>query len=337
MIFLKNKLLLFAASALLAVTLTASAIAAPTLEEKARTLYDLGLLKGTSTEFSMESLELDRDATRAEVSVTIVRMLGKEKKAAYQENPHPFHDVPDWASDYVGWLYENYLVNGVSETRFGAEDIASVGQFSTMLLRVLGYDDAAGDFSYEAAVPFAQNAGLLDDEIATHYELSRRDMIAMCYNALTLPIKNSHRLLAAKLCDEGALDKALAESTGLLKPPSLSDAFPDVPETLGNMTASWEGTLLRLTFDEPVEEYGLRVFMRVEDNTALVEVPFDGEFSFDKGEILYQSGVAAGYVNDMVVYGLTPGAKYSFIVLKTTSEGTLYHSTGKSKPADIGE
>ena len=110
---------------------------AETVEEKAKVLFDLGLLKGTQTEFSIESLELDRNATRAEICTTIVRMLGKEEKSHYQQNPHPFNDVPDWASDYVGWLYENYLVNGVSDTYFGAEDIATVQQFSTMLLMTL--------------------------------------------------------------------------------------------------------------------------------------------------------------------------------------------------------
>ena len=64
---------------------------AETVEEKAKVLFDLGLLKGTQTEFSIESLELDRNATRAEICTTIVRMLGKgwtpelyfEQKAAY--------------------------------------------------------------------------------------------------------------------------------------------------------------------------------------------------------------------------------------------------------------
>jgi len=105
----------------------------------AKTLYDLGLLKGSKDEFSADAMELNRTATRAELSVTVTRMLGKDEKARYQQNAHPFTDVPAWASDYVGWLYENYLVNGNSDTYFGAEETASVQQFCAMMLRVLGY------------------------------------------------------------------------------------------------------------------------------------------------------------------------------------------------------
>lgn len=169
------------------------------LEEKARELYDMGLLKGTGDEFDMESLETGRNATRTEICVTIVRMLGKEEKAHYQKNPHPFSDVPDWAGDYIGWLYENYLVNGVSDTYFGAADDATVSQFATMMLRVLGYDDSEGDFTYDKAKDTALSIGLIDEDIYSKDELLRGDMIAICYNALRTNIKNSKRLLIDNL------------------------------------------------------------------------------------------------------------------------------------------
>ena len=60
----------------------------------AKDLFDAGLMKGNTGTFSVEALELDRPATRAEIAVTITRLLGKETKALYQKNPHPFTDVP---------------------------------------------------------------------------------------------------------------------------------------------------------------------------------------------------------------------------------------------------
>ncbi len=307
-------------------------VCADTVLSKAETLYTLGLLKGNTDTFSEEGLQLERNATRAEICTTIVRMLGKEEKAHYQQNAHPFTDVPAWANDYVGWLYENYLVNGISDTYFGAQDIATVKQFSTMLLRVLGFSDAKGDFNYDSSVEFSQNYGLLDTETATHYELSRKDMVLMCYNALRLNIKNSNRKLINKLCDEGSVNEQLALSSGILKEASISDSFPDVPENLGEISILVSGSTFVINMHTPVEEYGIRVYVK-EENGVLKEIGKSGAVSFRKGQIQYLGGGAAGYIDTIYVNGLNTASKYSFIVIKTTSEGALYHKTGKSAVA----
>ncbi len=300
--------------------------------ENARVLYDLGLLKGTGSSFSEEGLELGRYATRAEVCITILRMLGKEEKAAYQQNGHPFTDVPAWASDGIGWLYENYLVNGVSDTYFGAQDIATVQQFATMLLRVLGYSDAKGDFSYNTSIDFAIRIGLADMAVAQKTELSRRDMIDLCYRALRLPIKNSTRFLVRKLCDEGAVSTALATDKGLLAPPSISDSFGNVLQTLGDITVHQEGGSFRIHMALPVEHYGVRVFMQ-ETTGGVREVKAQGAPYMEKGTIEYIGGGSAGYIRDIYIHGLDVSRKYEFIVLKTSSEDELYLISGKSAAA----
>lgn len=325
---MKRKIALFLAAVLLLLPMCALADSV----ENARVLYDLGLLKGTGDTFSEEGLELGRNATRAEVCITILRMLGKEEKAAYQQNAHPFTDVPAWASDGIGWLYENYLVNGVSDTYFGAQDIATVQQFSTMLLRVLGYSDTKGDFSYNNAISFAVQTQLADMEVAQKTELSRRDMIDMCYRALRLPIKNSNRFLIRKLCDEGAVNTALATGMGLLAPPSLSDAFSDVPQILGDITVQQEGGSFRIHMAIPVEHYGVRVFMQ-ETSGGVREIKAQGVPSMEKGSIEYIGGGSAGYIRDIYIHGLDVSRKYEFIVLKTSSEDELYLTTGKSAAA----
>lgn len=304
-------------------------VSAKTVEEEAEVLYNLGLLKGTGGGFSLESLQLDRNATRAEMCTTIVRMLGKEEKAQYQQNPHPFNDVPDWAAANIGWLYENSLVNGVSDLYFGAQDIATVKQFSAMLLRVLGYYDSDGDFSYEDAVNFAMSKGLLTSDIANYWELSRSHMITMCYRALSTNIKNSSRLLSRKLCDEGALNENLALQYGVLSTPTLSDSFASVPETVGKIAGMKYNGDFVIRFDTPVEHYGVRVFMKELPSGAMRET------SFEKGEIRYRNGEAAGYISDLRVHGLDTSKNYSFIVLKTTSEDANYTILGKSSVCDI--
>lgn len=303
---------------------------AASVEEQAKVLYDLGLLKGTQSSFSIEALRLDRNSTRAESCTTIVRMLGKEEKAHYQQNPHPFNDVPAWASDYIGWLYENYLVNGAGASYFGAQDITTVQQFSTMLLRVLGYDDSQGDFSYDNAVNFALSKNLIDSNIASHWELSRSDMITMCYTSLRLNIKNSNRTLARKLCDEGAINESLAKSLGILSTPTLSDSFPDVPENLGNIQVSALSNSINIHLLNDVEHFGIRIFMKEDNSGVIKEIKSSGNVYFEKGTITYKNGGAAGYISDLYIYGLDSSKKYSFIVVKTSSEGDFYMTTGKS-------
>ena len=56
--------------------------------------------------------------TRSEAAVMLVRLLGKEDEALAQSPSHPFTDVPQWASPYVGWLWTNGLAKGVSATTF---------------------------------------------------------------------------------------------------------------------------------------------------------------------------------------------------------------------------
>ena len=299
--------------------------------ENARCLYELGLLKGTGQGFSEEGLELGRNATRTEICITVVRMLGKEEKANYQANGHPFTDVPAWGSAAVGWLYENYLVNGVSDTYFGAQDTATVQQFSTMLLRVLGYSDQAGDFSYEKATHFAINVGLLKMGAEYRHELTRQEMIDMCYTALRLPIKNSKRMLIRKLCDEKAVDSKKATELGILSIPSVADAFASVPTTIGGISAERQGSTVKISLVTPIEHYGVRVFMQSESGGVATEVKTVGVPYMEKGEIKYLGGGSAGYIREIYIRGLDMNQKYEFVILKTSSEGDLYQITAKSK------
>lgn len=306
------------------------ACASKSTEVMARELYDMGLFKGTGSTFALESLELDRNATRAEACITVIRLLGKEQKAIYQQNPHPFNDVPSWAAHQIGWLYENYLVNGVGPVYFGAYDIATVQQFSAMLLRVLGYDDSRGDFSYGNAVSFAKSIGLLDSGIAGRYELSRNDMVTMSYNALKLPIKNSRRKLIGKLCDEKVVNPDVANSYGLTAQTSLSDYYPDTPESLGKIFVYRRGQLYVMDLDKPVENYGIRVIARDNESGATYEFTPYKEPYLTKGKIRYQNGSPAGYLDQVTFSGLDSSKSYTFILLKTTSENDVYYITAKS-------
>ena len=284
--------------------------------EAAKALYSLGLLKGTSDTFDIDSMQLDAYATRAQIAVTVTRMLGKDKKAEYQNNPHPFSDVPEWASAQVGWLYENYLVNGVSSKLFGSDDTATLKQFCTMILRVLGYDDSEGDFSYDEAVNFALKINLIDPEMSQSKNLKRENMIKICYKALKTPIKNSKRTLGEKLLDEKVFSKNKAAVLGMGESDPLKDYFSHVENTIGDISIDKIDSDYVIELENMLEHYGVRVFYVSDSDPTVTEIPLNsGEIYFKKGEVSYPKNSAAGYIDRLYIKNLNNDKNLKVIVI----------------------
>ena len=128
-------------------------------EQIAETLKTLGLFKGTDKGF-----ELERQPSRVEAVVMLIRLLGKETEALNGSWTHPFDDVPLWADQYIGYAYENALTNGGDNGKFG-DGAATAQMFATFVLRALGYNDSAAkgtvDFTYNGAVQYAMERGLI--------------------------------------------------------------------------------------------------------------------------------------------------------------------------------
>lgn len=114
----------------------------------AEALNHLGLFKGTGNGY-----ELSRVPTRAEALVMMLRLWGKEGDIQKNTYKNPFKDT-DWESSYVSFAYTNGIVNGINEHSFGGKQPISLKQYCAMVLRVLGYSETKGDFTYESAVPF---------------------------------------------------------------------------------------------------------------------------------------------------------------------------------------
>lgn len=186
-------------------------------EEYAVKLKELGVFKGTGSGF-----ELDRKLTRLEAAVMFTRLLGAEAQALEKKYTHPFTDVPGWASDIVGYLYNQKLTNGTSASTFGSNDAIGADTYFTFILRALRYNDAQGDFRWDKSLDFAMDNDLLQDAAVEELRFGTflRDHVAkLSFDALNMPVKGSGgQTLAKKLVDSGALDPALAESIGLGDP-----------------------------------------------------------------------------------------------------------------------
>lgn len=156
----------------------------------------LGVFNGTE-----KGYEMDRVPTRAEVLVMSIRLLGKEGEAVSHSYPHPFSDT-NWENSYVSYGYHHGIVKGISENIFGGGLPGSLKQYCAMLLRVLGYSDQDGDFSYENAISFA--ALVLGEEIAEGEVFNRGQMAQLTCHALNTRNKGSILTLGQALVQENA-------------------------------------------------------------------------------------------------------------------------------------
>ena len=92
-------------------------------------LSQLELFLGTGTGF-----DLLRAPTRAESLTMLIRLLGKEEEALLSPLPHPFTDVPSWASPYVGYAYYYGITQGTGENTFGSNAAVTSAEFLTFVL-----------------------------------------------------------------------------------------------------------------------------------------------------------------------------------------------------------
>ncbi len=196
---------------IICISLTLTPIsAAPAYTSYAESLSALGVFLGTGNGF-----ELERAPTRIECLVMLIRLLGAEKEAiAMNDEAIPFTDVPKWANGYAAYAYKNRLTNGISEKNFGSQMTADAKMYTTFLLRALGYNDNHGDFSYNSAVEFAHDIGLIDSSFNStlNKDIFLRGHIAkMSYDALNFKYKNSTDSLIEVLMERGSIPKEIGK------------------------------------------------------------------------------------------------------------------------------
>lgn len=162
-------------------------------EKKAEVLSCLNILKGDENGF-----RLNDKSNRLEAIVILIRLSGNEKDALLKNMHHPFVDVPDWASPYVGYAYALGLTNGVDKSHFGTNDLLSANHFVTFVLRNLGYLDKEGDFRVDDAVSFAYENHIITAEIDVE-NFERKDITSILYDALGAKIKNTNTTFDKKL------------------------------------------------------------------------------------------------------------------------------------------
>ena len=195
-------------SPVLAVVTEAPMAAAPTADNAANALYTLGLVGGYGKNADGSvNFALGDKLTRAQAFVLVVRFVGAEKDATANVQKHPFTDVPAWADPYIGYVYANGITKGVSATKFDPDGEVSEAAFLTIILRVLGYDDGAGDFAWNNPYTLAASVGLCDEKAGS---FNRGGAFVICYRALTAAVKSGDSI-AAQLIAKGVFTKEAYE------------------------------------------------------------------------------------------------------------------------------
>lgn len=181
--------------------------------EEANMLKKLNVFQGSDAGF-----ELERAPTRLEGGVMFVRLLGAEQEAVENNYSHPFTDVPDWGSPYVGYMYKMGLTQGISDTQFGSDDNMIAKSYATFLLRALGYDDSQGDFSWSTALEYSQEVKLIDESFNSSLDNTTflRDHVAkFSLNVLSTNLKNNTDTLSDKLISQSVFSVSTANDMGL--------------------------------------------------------------------------------------------------------------------------
>ena len=103
------------------VLVTSITVFGASYEMYADKLSTIGVFKGTENGY-----ELERQPTRLEGLIMLIRLLGKEAEALkMSQEPSAFTDVPDWGMGYVNYAYKNNLTKGLGNGLFGSNDVLS--------------------------------------------------------------------------------------------------------------------------------------------------------------------------------------------------------------------
>ncbi|PKM68186.1 MAG: hypothetical protein CVU95_05970, partial [Firmicutes bacterium HGW-Firmicutes-2] len=170
--------------------------------EYAEKLSEVGIFKGSDKGF-----ELDREPTRLEGLVMLMRLLGLEEEAQnFDEKVVNFNDVPAWGQRYVQYAYKLNITKGIGGNQFGSANQMDKKSYLTFMLRSLGYDDDKNDFTWLNATEKAVEVGIIKKSDVISSKFTRGDVAEVSYNTLKVNLKGEDRLLVEKLIEENKID-----------------------------------------------------------------------------------------------------------------------------------
>ena len=174
------------------------------MNDAAMRLYYLGFITGSGTDINGGiEFNLGRGLSRVEAAVFAVRLLGAEEKALEKSYSHPYTDVPEWATDYIGYLYQIGLLADITGEQYYPDSPETTERFMAYCLFALGYRTHLGDYTVPIAAEYARDIGLC--VTAKDEPLTRGGAVMAMYNTLRTTIKDSERVYSDLLVESGAI------------------------------------------------------------------------------------------------------------------------------------
>ena len=210
----RNLLALLCALALLAGAVPAASALEGERERAADTLATLGLVSGTSD----GEYDLNGAVTRAQAAVLLVRLAGAEADAKADPWTAGYRDTPAWAWSAINYASHQGWVCGVTNIDFKPDASVDAGAWFASLLQMLGYSEAAGDFTLDEAAVFARRIGLASINYETGKTMTRGDLFLSMRDALTFSYHDGSETVLERLIRLGLSSRAAANALGLLTP-----------------------------------------------------------------------------------------------------------------------
>lgn len=209
----KQILALFCAFTILLGSVPAAALEGEALRT-ADQLAMLNLVEGNGSGYA-----LDAPVSRAQAAVLLVRLSGTKKSEIQDFWISGFRDLPTWCFNEVSYASLQGWVKGISLTEYDPDGTVTANAWFTMLLRMLGYSDAHGDFTVHNAPVFARQIGLTPRNYTG--TMTRGDIFESMRDALNFSYKDGKHngaTVIEHLIRKGTCSQTAANALGLLEP-----------------------------------------------------------------------------------------------------------------------
>lgn len=273
-------------------------------------LYELGVFAGSEKGF-----ELEREPTRLEGLIILIKLLGQEGAVSeYASTTPAFSDVPDWGNSWATYAYHNSLASGIGGGEYGADQMLQANSYMTFMLKALGYSTNAGDFTWDTALEKAVSIGLITFEERVELETQtflRDDLAYLSELTLRHTLKDSPLTLGESLVYEDQLERDAAERIQLVSTDVydlLFKLFVELPDDAYDVVEA--GHMMDNIRHIP-ENY---IEMLIEDGTRirLINNPMtdEPEYTYLRGE------VPRGWEETGLTWDDVPGAGGQLIVAR---------------------
>jgi len=223
-------------------------------EDKAKTLFEMGLFKGTDT--SGFTPDLGSKLNRQQGITMIVRLLGLSDAAEALTQEQADAAIKQFADGAaiepslkkaVAYAIINKLVKGDGVNIMPGEPMSGK-DFATLILRNLGYKD--NEFKYETAcLDLADKKGISPSDAANlnNKELIRDDLVSMAFSSLKAVDKHGKTVIESLIATNPKLADLAVKAGVYTKPEATPTATPSItpsatPSTTPSATTSSGGS-----------------------------------------------------------------------------------------------